>query len=128
MPDGWRICSALDIGYNRNAMDSNPPLFIIGDIHGYLDKLVRHLRYAGLATGDGQWIGGDAQLWFMGDFTDRGPDGVGVIDLVMRLQQDAAQKGEAWRTAGEPRHRNTFGIPFSSCARAGSAASSTPIG
>jgi diadenosine tetraphosphatase ApaH/serine/threonine PP2A family protein phosphatase len=29
----------------------------------------------------------------MGDFTDRGPDGVGVIDFVMRLQQNAARKG-----------------------------------
>lgn len=69
------------------------PLFVIGDIHGYLDKLVRHLRYAGLANSHAQWTGGNAELWFMGDFTDRGPDGVGVIDYVMRLQQDAAAKG-----------------------------------
>lgn len=74
-------------------MHSESPLFVVGDIHGYLDKLIRHLRYAGLANSSAQWNGGEAQLWFMGDFADRGPDGVGVIDFVMRLQQDAANKG-----------------------------------
>lgn len=69
------------------------PLFVMGDIHGHPDKMVRHLRYAGLASSRGEWTGGESQLWFMGDFTDRGPDGVGVIDFVMRLQKDAANKG-----------------------------------
>jgi hypothetical protein len=55
--------------------------------------MVRLLRYAGLANSNGEWLGGDAHLWFMGDLTDRGPDGVGVIDFVMRLQQDAERKG-----------------------------------
>jgi|SRR5581483_5438074 len=74
-------------------MNSTPPFFIIGDIHGYLDNLVRHLRYAGLASSDAKWTGDDAQLWFIGDFTDRGPNGIGVIDYVMRLQEDAARQG-----------------------------------
>lgn len=65
----------------------------MGDIHGHLDVLVRRLHYAGLVTADAHWMGGEAQLWFMGDFTDRGPDGVGVIDFVMRLQADAARRG-----------------------------------
>lgn len=74
-------------------MNTELPLFVVGDIHGHLDKLVRHLRYAGLANSRAEWTGGQAQLWFMGDFTDRGPDGAGVVDYVMRLQQDAANKG-----------------------------------
>lgn len=74
-------------------MHSEPPLFLMGDIHGYLDYLVRHLGRAGLATSRGEWTGGGAQLWFMGDFTDRGPDGPGVVDFVMRLQADAARQG-----------------------------------
>jgi hypothetical protein len=74
-------------------MNKNSPFFIVGDLHGYLDKLVRLLRFAGLANAKGEWMGGDAQLWFIGDFTDRGPDGIGVIDFVMRLQQDARAKG-----------------------------------
>lgn len=74
-------------------MDDNSSLFIIGDIHGYLENMVRLLRLAGLANAQGEWLGENAQLWFMGDFTDRGPDGIGVIDFVMHLQQDAATKG-----------------------------------
>jgi diadenosine tetraphosphatase ApaH/serine/threonine PP2A family protein phosphatase len=74
-------------------MNENAPFLIVGDLHGYLDKLVRLLRFAGLANAKGEWVGGNAQLWFMGDFTDRGPDGIGVIDFVMRLQQDARAKG-----------------------------------
>ena len=74
-------------------MNENSLLFVIGDIHGHLDKMVRLLRFAGLSNANADWLGGDAQLWFVGDFTDRGPDGIGVLDFVMRLQQDAAQKG-----------------------------------
>lgn len=70
-----------------------PLLFIIGDIHGHLEKMIRLLRFAGLANAQAQWLGGNAQLWFMGDFTDRGPDGIGVLDFVMRLQQNALEKG-----------------------------------
>lgn len=74
-------------------MDEQPSLYFMGDIHGHLDTMVRHLQHAGLATARGEWRGRDAQLWFMGDFTDRGPDGIGVIDFVMRLQADAARHG-----------------------------------
>jgi hypothetical protein len=74
-------------------MSNERQLFVMGDIHGFPDKLVRHLRYAGLANSNAEWTGGAAQLWFMGDFTDRGPDGISVIEFVMRLQADAARKG-----------------------------------
>lgn len=73
-------------------MDNDAPLFIIGDIHGHLEKMIRLLRFANLANSKAEWVGGAAQLWFMGDFTDRGPDGIGTLDFVMRLQADAAQK------------------------------------
>jgi hypothetical protein len=39
------------------------------------------------------WSAGNAVLWFLGDLVDRGPDGIGVIDLVMRLQKEAAETG-----------------------------------
>lgn len=72
---------------------TDSPLFVIGDIHGHYDNLIRHLRYAGLANSNAQWTGGSAQLWFTGDFTDRGPKGAETIDYVMRLQASAASKG-----------------------------------
>ncbi|KJK40154.1 serine/threonine protein kinase [Streptomyces variegatus] len=69
------------------------PLYVVGDVHGYLDQLVSALQEKGLLDTAGNWCAGTARLWFLGDFTDRGPDGIGVIDLVMRLSAEAAAAG-----------------------------------
>ncbi|MEV4310944.1 metallophosphoesterase family protein [Actinocrispum sp. NPDC049592] len=67
--------------------------FVVGDVHGHRAELADALLDAGLVSEDGDWSGGDARLWFLGDFVDRGPDGVGVIDLVMRLAEQAPDAG-----------------------------------
>lgn len=69
------------------------PIYVIGDIHGQLKKLVLMLQRADLIDHDLRWIGGNATLWFLGDFVDRGPDGITVIDFVMRLQGEASAMG-----------------------------------
>jgi hypothetical protein len=68
-------------------------LYVVGDVHGHLAPLTRALRESGLLDEHGAWSGGDARLWFLGDLTDRGPDGIGVIDLIRRLQGEAAAAG-----------------------------------
>ncbi|MEU0399955.1 metallophosphoesterase [Streptomyces sp. NPDC006197] len=73
--------------------DGPGPLYVVGDVHGYLDELLAALRAQGLIDENGGWAAGNARLWFLGDFTDRGPDGIGVIDLVMRLSAEAAAAG-----------------------------------
>ncbi|MGA4801292.1 metallophosphoesterase [Streptomyces lavendulocolor] len=76
------------------APDGGPgPLYVVGDVHGYLDELLAALHRQGLIDAEGHWSAGNARLWFLGDFTDRGPDGIGVIDLVMRLSAEAAAAG-----------------------------------
>jgi aryl carrier-like protein len=67
--------------------------YVIGDIHGHLRVLEQLLRHAQLIDEHGHWCGGEAVLWFMGDLVDRGPDSIGTIDLVMRLQDEAAAAG-----------------------------------
>ncbi|PPK70525.1 calcineurin-like phosphoesterase family protein [Actinokineospora auranticolor] len=67
--------------------------YVVGDVHGHRDELLDALREAGLATADGEWAGGSDHLWFLGDFVDRGPDGIGVIDLVRSLSDSAAAAG-----------------------------------
>jgi serine/threonine protein phosphatase 1 len=52
-------------------------LYVIGDIHGQLAQLDRALA---LVEADG---GPDAQVVFLGDYTDRGPDSNGVIDRLL---------------------------------------------
>ncbi|MEU8540094.1 metallophosphoesterase [Streptomyces sp. NPDC048717] len=78
---------------DAQASDGRGPLYVVGDVHGYLDELVAALRAQGLIDENGGWAAGNARLWFLGDFTDRGPDGIGVIDLVMRLSAEAAAAG-----------------------------------
>lgn len=67
--------------------------FLVGDIHGHLDTLLGLLRGVDLIGPDQTWTGADSTLWLMGDLCDRGPDGIGVIDLVMRLQMEASSAG-----------------------------------
>lgn len=68
-------------------------MHVIGDIHGFRRKLEKLLLDAKLIDKKLRWRGADAQLWFVGDFFDRGPDGVGTVDLIMRLQKEAEQVG-----------------------------------
>jgi hypothetical protein len=68
-------------------------VFVVGDVHGHLSELITALHDAGLTTAEGQWSGGRHRLWFLGDFVDRGPEGIGVIDLVMRLTDQADRAG-----------------------------------
>ncbi|WTS98160.1 metallophosphoesterase [Streptomyces sp. NBC_00096] len=75
------------------ASDGPGPLYVVGDVHGYIDELVAELQFQGLIDAEHNWSAGNARLWFLGDFTDRGPDGIGVIDLVMRLSAEAAAAG-----------------------------------
>jgi hypothetical protein len=72
---------------------ADEPVYVIGDIHGQLGKLIALLRGAGLVTDNLSWAAGAATLWFMGDFFDRGPNGLGAVDLVIRLQGEAAAAG-----------------------------------
>jgi len=67
--------------------------FAVGDVHGCLAPLREALVRAEFIDSADRWTAGDARLWFLGDLTDRGPDGVGVVDLVMDLQRQAAEVG-----------------------------------
>src|ERR1051326_3232090 len=70
-------------------------VWVIGDPQGWLEPLFRILQDVGLMNLEGHWTGGGATLAVAGDLVDRGPDGVGVIDLLMRLQSSAASEGGA---------------------------------
>lgn len=65
----------------------------IGDIHGAYDALVQTLKEADLIDTEGHWAGADAQLVFTGDLLDRGPASRAVMDLLMRLEDEAPPAG-----------------------------------
>lgn len=62
----------------------------MGDVHGHRDVLVRLLRDAGLVDERERWRGADARLWLVGDLFDRGPDGIGSLELVRTLERDSS--------------------------------------
>jgi hypothetical protein len=96
---GWVARCALLWDAYRHGVDepgtrpAPSSAYVIGDVHGHRAELVAALREAGLADADGSWCGGTARLWFLGDFFDRGADGVGVVELVMSLAEQAESVG-----------------------------------
>lgn len=69
-------------------MSSTSDVFVVGDVHGNRDVLVRLLRDAGLVNPSERWIGAESRVWLLGDLVDRGPDGIGTIELVMSLERE----------------------------------------
>lgn len=66
---------------------------VTGDVHGHVEKLRGLLCRAELIDNEANWTGGDSRLWFVGDLVDHGPDGIGAVELVMKLQTQAAANG-----------------------------------
>ena len=56
-------------------------VYVIGDVHGQLQKLRGLLRGAELIDEIETWSGGEGTLWLIGDLVDRGPDGIGANRL-----------------------------------------------
>jgi len=65
----------------------------IGDVHGEYDGLVAILQRTQLIDAETHWIGGDATLVQTGDLFDRGVRVREVMDLLMRIQEEAAAAG-----------------------------------
>jgi hypothetical protein len=68
-------------------------LVAFGDVHGAHDALVKTLKAAGVLDAGLHWSGGKATLVSVGDLIDRGADSRKVLDLMMRLEQEAAAAG-----------------------------------
>jgi len=77
----------------RVSMGAVDSLFVVGDVHGEFDRLVQLLGNAGLVGPDLGWTGGGKHLVFVGDLADRGPDVVGTLWLIYRLEREAERAG-----------------------------------
>jgi hypothetical protein len=65
----------------------------VSDVHGAFEAMVRTLRNADVLDDDLGWTGGAVHLVITGDILDRGPDSRKVMDLLMRLESEAAAAG-----------------------------------
>src|SRR5262245_20748127 len=86
----------------------------IGDVHGAYDRFVAILKVASVVDDRLRWSGGKAHLVQLGDVVDRGPDSRKALDLLQRLEGEAARAGgrvhallgnhEAMRILGDLRY------------------------
>ena len=65
----------------------------IGDAHGADESFTRLLQAVELVDAHAQWAGGKAHLVVVGDAIDRGPGSRTILELLIGLQEQAAQSG-----------------------------------
>ncbi len=65
----------------------------ISDPHGAYDAMVITLANAGIVDKELSWSGGESHLVITGDLMDRGADSRKIMDLVMRLEEEALASG-----------------------------------
>ena len=84
----------VSIAWMPGVAAAQPDLVVaIGDIHGAAAQFRDMLEVTGLTDSSGRWTGGRTTLVQTGDFMDRGPGVKDVLDLLMRLETEAAAAG-----------------------------------
>jgi len=68
-------------------------IVVVPDIHGAYPAVVRLLQATSLVDDSLHWIGSGAHLVSLGDLLDRGAESRKVMDLLIRLQQEAIHAG-----------------------------------
>ncbi len=77
----------------RAEWDGVERVIAFADVHGAHGELLTLLRESGVTDGNDRWAAGKAQVVSLGDLLDRGAESRKVMDLLMRLQLEAAQAG-----------------------------------
>ena len=88
-------CAAVTFGAPATAADAADRIIAFGDVHGGATELNALLEALALIDDAGNWTGGTTQLVSLGDLLDRGPDSRAVMDLLMKLEDQAAAAGGA---------------------------------
>src|SRR5262245_51188475 len=83
------------VGAASCGIDGVERIVAVGDVHGAYDRFVEILQTTGLIDNRQRWSGGRAHLVQLGDVVDRGPDSRKVLDLLQRLEGEAASAGGA---------------------------------
>ncbi len=93
----WPLTSTLQPALAAEAAQVAFPaverVIAFADVHGAYDELTRLLKAAGVVDGELRWSAGRAHVVSTGDLLDRGKDSRKVMDLLMRLQGEAATAG-----------------------------------
>ena len=74
-------------------MNEQKRQWAIGDIHGARPRMVELLSEAGIIDERSRWTAGPVTGICIGDYFNRGEDGVGVVALLRQLQSQARRAG-----------------------------------
>ena len=86
------VSPAADSPYRFEGVDR---IVVFADVHGAYDQLVAVLRETAVVDESLRWRGGKTHLVGLGDIVDRGADSRKALDLLMRLEKEAAAVGGA---------------------------------
>lgn len=89
-----RLSPAEEIPYEWRGVER---VVAVADLHGDYERFVFILAHpqVGLVDGDLHWTGGRTHLVQLGDVLDRGPRAKEILDLLRRLEKEAAAAGGA---------------------------------
>jgi len=90
---GWSAQPTLASDQKSWRWASVDRIVVVPDIHGAYPAVVRLLQATSLVDDSLHWIGSDAHLVSLGDLLNRGPESRKVMDLLIRLQQEATVAG-----------------------------------
>ncbi|MGQ0586388.1 MAG: metallophosphoesterase [Gammaproteobacteria bacterium] len=89
-----RPATAADLATTPNsAWTGVERVVAFADVHGAYTEIVALLQAAGVVDARLRWSAGKAHVVSTGDLLDRGADSRKVMDLLMRLQDEAARAG-----------------------------------
>ena len=68
-------------------------LLTVGDIHGEYTKWVALMQRLSLLDARAKWAGGNSRVVLVGDYVDRGRQGLSVLRAIRRLETEALEAG-----------------------------------
>jgi len=76
-------------------VDTDARVVVFADVHGAYPELVELLQEVRVIDADTNWIGGNTHLVSLGDLIDRGAESRKVLQLLIKLETQAAAAGGA---------------------------------
>jgi hypothetical protein len=87
------LAAAADERDGSCRIETRERIVAVGDVHGAYERFVAILRQARVIDARDRWTGGRTVLVQTGDVVDRGPDSRRALDLLRRLEREAARAG-----------------------------------
>ena len=81
-------CLGLNVWAQKEPI-TVPTILAIGDLHADLDAAKTTFKSAGLINAEGHWIAQDVRVVQTGDITDRGPDGLQMLEWFKQLEKES---------------------------------------